>query len=267
MLGLVRLAGHRHRHRREGARPAAAAGRSSSTAGARPPGLDALAWAEKVARLGAGELLLTSMDRDGRRDGYDLELVRAVADAVGDPGDRERRRRARWSTCAPGLVEGHASAALAASIFHSREHSIGEAKRYLAQPWRARAAAGGGMSEPLDASVTLEEVFSVVGSKRVPLAPELAGYLALEHRGEPRRERRPGRLPRVSTSVRRERSRSCKPRQASAGDAEASLRKLLAKLLEAGGAQTPSLAAVAQEGPRRRRLGRSSKSSRRPSSR
>jgi cyclase len=94
-------------------------------------GLDALGWAEKVARLGAGELLLTSMDRDGRRDGYDLELVRSVADAVGIPviasggvGSLEHLRA--------GLVEGHASAALAASIFHSREHSIGEAKRFLA---------------------------------------------------------------------------------------------------------------------------------------
>ena len=95
-------------------------------------GLDALAWAEKVARLGAGELLVTSMDRDGRRDGYDLELVRAIADAVGIPviasggvGTLEHLRA--------GLVEGHASAALAASIFHSREHSIGDAKRFLAR--------------------------------------------------------------------------------------------------------------------------------------
>ena len=95
-------------------------------------GLDALAWAEKVARLGAGELLVTSMDRDGRRDGYDLELVRTIADAVGIPviasggvGTLEHLRA--------GLVEGHASAALAASIFHSREHSIGDAKRFLAR--------------------------------------------------------------------------------------------------------------------------------------
>ena len=95
-------------------------------------GLDALAWAEKVARLGAGELLLTSMDRDGRRDGYDLDLVRTIADAVGIPviasggvGTLEHLRA--------GLVEGHASAALAASIFHSREHSIGDAKRFLAR--------------------------------------------------------------------------------------------------------------------------------------
>ena len=101
--------------------------------GGRPAtGLAALAWAEKVARLGAGELLLTSMDRDGRRDGYDLDLVRTIADAVGIPviasggvGTLEHLRA--------GLVEGHASAALAASIFHSREHSIGDAKRFLAR--------------------------------------------------------------------------------------------------------------------------------------
>ena len=104
------------------------------------------------------------------------------------------------------------------------------------------------MNEPLDASVTLEEVFSVVGSKRVPLAPELAGYLALdiaENLGEGA-----GPVDAARVYIGEEGTVAVvKPRQASAGDAEGSLRKLLAKLLEAGGAQTPSLAAVAKKAP------------------
>ncbi len=94
-------------------------------------GLDAVAWAEQAARLGAGEILLTSMDRDGTLSGYDLALTRAVSDAVpipviasGGVGTLEHLRA--------GLVEGHASAVLAASIFHDGTHSIGEVKRHLA---------------------------------------------------------------------------------------------------------------------------------------
>ncbi len=104
-------------------------------------GLDAIAWAEKAVGLGAGEVLLTSMDRDGTKEGYDLELTRAVADAVGAPviasggvGTLEHLRQ--------GLVEGRADAALAASIFHTGQHTIEEAKRYLADrgvPVRLRA--------------------------------------------------------------------------------------------------------------------------------
>jgi cyclase len=93
-------------------------------------GLDALAWAEQASRLGAGELLLTSMDRDGTLSGYDLALTRAVADAVpvpviasGGVGNLEHLR--------DGLLEGHASAVLAASIFHDGTHSVGAAKRFL----------------------------------------------------------------------------------------------------------------------------------------
>ena len=99
--------------------------------GRRDRRLDAVAWAAEIARLGAGEILLTSMDRDGTRDGYDLELVRAVADAVpvpviasGGVGTLEHLRA--------GLVEGGADAALAASIFHDGQHTIAEAKAYLA---------------------------------------------------------------------------------------------------------------------------------------
>jgi cyclase len=94
-------------------------------------GLDAVRWAEEAVRLGAGEILLTSMDRDGTCSGYDLELTRAVSDAVAVPviasggvGTLDHLRA--------GLVQGHASAVLAASIFHDGTSSVGDAKRYLA---------------------------------------------------------------------------------------------------------------------------------------
>jgi cyclase len=92
--------------------------------------LDAVAWAREVARLGAGEILLTSMDRDGTKDGYDLELTRAVSRAVTVPviasggcGTLEHIVEA--------FRDGEADAALAASIFHYRTHSISECKKYL----------------------------------------------------------------------------------------------------------------------------------------
>lgn len=98
--------------------------------GRTPTGIDALDWAEKAERLGAGEILLTSMDRDGTKVGYDLELTRAVSRAVSLPviasggvGNLEH--------LAEGLTAGEADAVLAASIFHYREYSIAEAKRYL----------------------------------------------------------------------------------------------------------------------------------------
>ncbi|MCC7536633.1 MAG: imidazole glycerol phosphate synthase subunit HisF [Deltaproteobacteria bacterium] len=99
--------------------------------GRTPTGLDALAWCKRMDGEGAGEILLTSMDRDGTRDGYDLELVRSVVDAVGVPvvasggvGTLEHVRQ--------GLVEGGADAALAASIFHDGQHTVDEVKAYLA---------------------------------------------------------------------------------------------------------------------------------------
>jgi cyclase len=91
-----------------------------------------VAWAEEATRLGAGEVLLTSMDRDGTKDGYDLDLVMRVSDAVpvpviasGGVGTLEHLRQ--------GLVEGHADAALAASIFHFGEYSVRQAKDYMAR--------------------------------------------------------------------------------------------------------------------------------------
>jgi cyclase len=100
--------------------------------GRRSTGRDALQWAQEAVALGAGEILLTSMDRDGTKDGYDLELTRAVADAVtvpviasGGAGTLEHFREA--------FVEGDASGALAASLFHFGTYTIGEVKDYLAE--------------------------------------------------------------------------------------------------------------------------------------
>jgi len=108
------------------------AGWSVFTHGGRnPTGLDAVEWAKRMAALGAGEILLTSMDRDGTRAGFDLDLTRAVADAVpvpviasGGVGSVDH--------LVDGVTKGQASAVLAASIFHFCEIAIGEAKRRMA---------------------------------------------------------------------------------------------------------------------------------------
>src|SRR5271163_4635510 len=99
--------------------------------GRNPTGIDAVAYAREVTALGAGEILLTSMDRDGTRRGFDLGLTRAIADAVSVPviasggvGNLDH--------LVAGVREGHASAVLAASIFHFGEHSVREAKNYMA---------------------------------------------------------------------------------------------------------------------------------------
>lgn len=98
--------------------------------GRTPTGKDAIAWATEAAERGAGEILLTSMDRDGTKDGYDLPLTRAISSAVqvpviasGGVGELEHLTQ--------GVLEGKADALLAASIFHYGEHSIAEAKRHL----------------------------------------------------------------------------------------------------------------------------------------
>jgi imidazole glycerol-phosphate synthase subunit HisF len=98
--------------------------------GRKPTGLDAIEWAKKVESLGAGEILLTSMDRDGTKAGFDLALTRAISDAVNIPvvasggvGNLQH--------LADGVIEGRADAVLAASIFHYGEYTVREAKEYM----------------------------------------------------------------------------------------------------------------------------------------
>jgi len=95
--------------------------------GRTPTGLDAVEWAIKAVRLGAGELLLTSMDRDGTREGFDVELTRAISDAVNVPIIASGGVGA-LEHLADGVIKGGADAVLAASIFHFREHTVAEAK-------------------------------------------------------------------------------------------------------------------------------------------
>ena len=98
--------------------------------GRNPTGIDACDWAERMEKYGAGEILLTSMDRDGTKAGYDLDLTRAVSDRVGIPVIASGGV-GNLQDIYDGLTQGQASAALAASIFHYREYSIAECKNYL----------------------------------------------------------------------------------------------------------------------------------------
>jgi len=98
--------------------------------GRKPTGIDAVEWAQRMVSLGAGEILLTSMDRDGTRDGFDLALTRTVSEAVAVPviasggvGNLEH--------LAEGILEGKADAVLAASIFHFGEYTVNDAKQYM----------------------------------------------------------------------------------------------------------------------------------------
>lgn len=100
--------------------------------GREPTGIDAVEWARKMVAYGAGEILLTSMDRDGTRDGFDIALTRAVSDAIDVPviasggvGNLDH--------LAEGVIAGGADAVLAASIFHFAEHTVGEAKQHMAR--------------------------------------------------------------------------------------------------------------------------------------
>ncbi|MAM87583.1 MAG: imidazole glycerol phosphate synthase subunit HisF [unclassified Hahellaceae] len=100
--------------------------------GRKPTGLDAIEWSRKMVGLGAGEILLTSMDRDGTRDGFDLALTRAVSEAVSVPVIASGGV-GKLQHLADGVIDGRADAVLAASIFHFAEYSIDEAKRYMAE--------------------------------------------------------------------------------------------------------------------------------------
>ncbi len=100
--------------------------------GREPTGIDAVAWSQRMAEYGAGEILLTSMDRDGTKQGYNLALTRAVADAVSVPVIASGGV-GTLAHLSAGITEGHASAVLAASIFHFGEFSIAEAKAFMAK--------------------------------------------------------------------------------------------------------------------------------------
>jgi cyclase len=100
--------------------------------GRKSTGLDAVDYAREVVRLGAGELLLTSMDRDGTRQGFDIPLTRAIADAVNVPVIASGGV-GTLQHLVEGIRDGHATAVLAASIFHFGEHTIREAKTFMAQ--------------------------------------------------------------------------------------------------------------------------------------
>ena len=99
--------------------------------GRTPTGIDAVRWAVEAVRHGAGEILLTSMDRDGTREGFDLALTRTIADAVGVPVIASGGV-GTLQHLADGVLDGHATGVLAASIFHFGEHTIAEAKSVLA---------------------------------------------------------------------------------------------------------------------------------------
>ena len=100
--------------------------------GRKPTGIDAVEWARRMVEYGAGEILLTSMDRDGTRDGFDLDLTRSISEAVDVPviasggvGNLDH--------LVEGVLQGRADAVLAASIFHFGEYTVGEAKRHMAE--------------------------------------------------------------------------------------------------------------------------------------
>jgi cyclase len=121
---------HRRRHRRQAGAPGK--WHVFTHGGRNDTGMDAVDWAKRVEMLGAGEILLTSMDRDGTKNGFDLALTRAVSDAVkipviasGGVGNLQH--------LADGVTEGRADAVLAASIFHFGEYTVRQAKEYMAQ--------------------------------------------------------------------------------------------------------------------------------------
>jgi len=135
--------------------------------GRRPTGLDAVGFARKVAALGAGEILLTSMDRDGTGEGFDIDLTRAVADAVDIPVIASGGVGSLDHLIA-GVRDGHASAVLAASIFHFGTHSIAEAKARMAAAGIPVRMASAGFAAPLDQGrlAVLNELVRIIAARR-----------------------------------------------------------------------------------------------------
>jgi cyclase len=113
--------------------------------GRNPTGIDALAFASDVVARGAGELLVTSMDKDGTKSGYDLALTRAIADSVSVPVIASGGV-GNLDDLVAGVTQGHANAVLAASIFHFRTHTLAEARAAL-------AAAGAKVREPIQGNL------------------------------------------------------------------------------------------------------------------
>lgn len=99
--------------------------------GRKPTGIDAIEWAQRMVASGAGEILLTSMDRDGTRDGFDIELTRAISDSVNVPVIASGGV-GKLDHLVEGVIDGRADAVLAASIFHFGEYTVPEAKAYMA---------------------------------------------------------------------------------------------------------------------------------------
>lgn len=100
--------------------------------GRKPTGINAIEWAEKMTALGAGEILLTSMDRDGTKNGFDLDLTSRISDSVPVPVIASGGV-GQLQHLVDGIIEGRADAVLAASIFHFGEHTVPEAKQYMAE--------------------------------------------------------------------------------------------------------------------------------------
>ncbi len=168
--------------------------------GRKPTGIDAIAYAEEVCELGAGEMLLTSMDRDGTKVGYDVALTRAIADAVpvpviasGGVGTLDH--------LVEGIRDGHASAVLAASIFHFGEHHVSAQAKERLRP-------GGPAGEDGLMAFTLEDLDDFLARARHRLAGrKLHGHAAHEgpglQRQEARRRGRGGRHRRRARAMRR----------------------------------------------------------------
>ena len=136
----VGRAGHRRGHRREAEGRRRAAGRSSSTAGAQPPGSTPSDGPSRSCALGAGEILLTSMDRDGTLSGYDLALDARRVRRRARARHRERRASARSRTCAPAWSRAARARSSRRRIFHDGTHTVAEAKRVPGARRRSRAS-------------------------------------------------------------------------------------------------------------------------------
>ena len=222
-----RVCGRRHGR----VKASKARGRCTCTAVALRRASTCVAWVEEVVRSGAGEILLTSMDRDGTRDGFDLALTRAVSDAVNVPVIASGGV-GTLDHLVDGVLEGGADAVLAASIFHFGEHTVAEAKQVLAARgsrcgrWRHERAATGGAARASSVPSALDTLLRAVGTtperplrrprteaRHVGQAAGRPDLPAAEHRDDRpgsslKVDAEPVAFARVGSSPRRSRSRS-----------------------------------------------------------